>query len=71
MSPDAKALMAASASDALLNNQTLQTRNVRDESAAVPAQATTIAACFKTLIASHLHMRKPGANPTSAISPIG
>jgi hypothetical protein len=66
MSPDPNALMAINGSDctsdALLNNQALQRKSMRDESATLAAQATTMAACFNTLITGHLHMRKPGAH---------
>ena len=62
MSPDPIALMAVSASDALLNNQALQRKSMRDEIATLAAQATATAACFNTLITGHLHTRKPGAD---------
>jgi hypothetical protein len=62
MSPDPSALMAANARDALLNNQALQRKSVRDEITTPAAQATATAACFNTLITGHLHARKPGAN---------
>lgn len=62
MSPDPNALMAVSASDALLNNQALQRKSMRDEIATLAAQATATAARFNTLITGHLHTRKPGAN---------
>jgi len=44
MSPDPNALMAVSASDALLNNQALQRKSTRDEIATLAAQATATAA---------------------------
>jgi hypothetical protein len=55
MSPDPDALMAASASDAVLNNQALQRETTRDAIATLAAQATTTAAYFNTLITGHLH----------------
>jgi hypothetical protein len=65
MSADPDALIAINASDcaseALFNNQALQRKSVRDESATLAAQATTMAACFNTLITGRLRMRKPGA----------
>jgi hypothetical protein len=66
MTPDPHTLMAVNASDsmsdALLNNQTLQTNSARDASATLAAQATAISPCFNSFIASDLHARKPGAN---------
>jgi hypothetical protein len=66
MTPDPNTLMAVKASgctsDAPLNNQALQRNSMRDESATLTAQATAIPPCFNTLIASHLHARKPGAH---------
>jgi hypothetical protein len=74
MTPDPNTLMAVNASDctsdALLNNQALQRKSVRDESATFAAQATAIPLSFDSLIASRLHMRKPGAN-RQAPSPDG
>jgi hypothetical protein len=62
MSPDPNALMAASASDALLNNQALQRKSTRHEIATLAVQATATAACFNTILTGHLQRRKPGAN---------
>src|ERR1700744_832418 len=62
MSPDPNALTAASANEAVLNNQTLQRKSARDKVATVAAQATVTAVCFDTLIGDHLHARKSGAN---------
>jgi hypothetical protein len=59
MSPDPKALMAASARDALLSNQGLQRKSVK---ATLTVQATATVACFNILITGYLHTRKPGAN---------
>jgi hypothetical protein len=62
MSPDPSAVMVTSASDALLNNHTLQRKSTRVEIAALAPQATPTIACSNTLITGHLHSRKPGAN---------
>jgi hypothetical protein len=66
ISPDPNTLMAITVSDCTSdtprNNQSLVTRSIRDEIVALAAQATAAAPCLKTLIASHLRSRKPGAN---------
>jgi hypothetical protein len=54
MSPDPNALMAASARDALLNDQALQRKSMRDEIATLTAQGAAAAACFNTLITGPL-----------------
>jgi hypothetical protein len=70
MSPDPKALMAASASDALLNNQALPRKITRDEIVTLAEQATATAGCFNTLITGPLYAQKPGAID-GAIAPTG
>jgi hypothetical protein len=62
MRPDPNAVMATSATDALLNNHALQRRSTRVEIAALAPQATATTACSNTLITGHLHVRKPGAD---------
>jgi hypothetical protein len=66
MIPDPSALTAVNASDCtrdtLLKTHALQRKSMRDESATLAAQATAIPPCFKTVITSDLHPRKPGAN---------
>jgi hypothetical protein len=68
MSPDPNALMAASARDALLNNQALQRKSMRN--AALTAQATVTAACFNTLITA-ISIRENPALIDGAISLTG
>jgi hypothetical protein len=57
MSPDPDTLMAINASDcmsdALPDNQTLQRKSMRDESATLAAQATAAVLCFNRFMASH------------------
>jgi len=62
MSPDPRALMAASASEALLNNRALPRNSTSDEIATLAEQATATEACFKNLITGPLHTQTPGAN---------
>jgi hypothetical protein len=59
--PDAFNAINASdcASDALFNSQALQRKRMRDESATLAEQATTMAACFNTLITVHLQCENP------------
>jgi hypothetical protein len=54
--------MAASASEALLNNRALPRNSTSDEIATLAEQATATEACFKNLITGPLHTQTPGAN---------
>jgi len=65
MAPDPNTLMAVKASDCtgdVLNNQALQRKSMRDESATLSAQATAVPPCLNAFIASHLPARIPGAH---------
>ena len=72
MTPDPNTLSAVNANDctseALPNNQALQRKSVRNESAPLAAQATAIPPCLNTLIVSHLqNVKKKRRQLTSDI----